>query len=230
MAACNSVKTRRQKSRLVGVITKMSELRVAAGMPVPPDLFEIRLDYFVNHADELEAGISILSRPLIITARHPREGGANHLPNKQRRELLKRFLPHARYIDVEMRSIAAMKPILQLARNRKIFRIISFHGLNSMPSVRSLHTKARTAKRSGAAIFKVAARTDTPAQLARLLDFAANPNVDLGVSAMGIGRLGATSRLALAGKSALVYVAIGRPKIAGQLSIGQFRSRLARAT
>ena len=50
-----------------------------ARMANPPDLFEIRLDHLVNVVDELEARLPLLRRPVIITARHPREGGANNL-------------------------------------------------------------------------------------------------------------------------------------------------------
>lgn len=77
----------------------------------------------------------------------------------------------------------------------------------------------------GADIFKVATRTDTPAQLARLIDFAAATDVDIPVSAMGIGELGAASRLLLACcGSALVYVSLGRSDIQGQMSLEQLRT------
>jgi len=85
-------------------------------------------------------------------------------------------------------------------------RIISFHDFDSTPTARSLRAKARAAKLRGADIFKVATRTDTPDQLARLFDFVANKEVDLAVSAMGIGKLGAISRFVLARRgSALNY-------------------------
>ena len=48
-----------------------------------------------------------------------------------------------------------------------MWRIISFHDLKATPDYRDLQAKARRAKSLGADIFKVATRTDTPAQLAR---------------------------------------------------------------
>src|SRR4051812_12304490 len=112
---------------IVGVVTTLHELRLAEGMPSPPDLFEIRLDHLVNVADKLEARLPVLRQPLIITARHPREGGANNLSVAQRRTLLLRFMPLAQYLDVELRSIRSLRAVVRAAQERKIKRILSFH-------------------------------------------------------------------------------------------------------
>jgi 3-dehydroquinate dehydratase I len=88
-----------------------------------------------------------------------------------------------------------------------------------------LQAQARAAKRYGADFFKVATRTDTPTQLTRLIDFAAASGVDIAVSAMGIGKLGAASRVLLARcGSGLVYVSLGRSDIEGQMSLNQVRA------
>jgi 3-dehydroquinate dehydratase type I len=85
--------------------------------------------------------------------------------------------------------------------------------------------KARAAKSHGADIFKVATRTDTPAQLARLLEFITNKDVDLAVSVMGLGKLGALSRILLAHYgSALIYASLGASQIEGQMSLEQLRA------
>ena len=190
----------------------------------PPDLFELRLDHLVGIVNELENKLPMLPAPLIITARHPREGGANNLSIKQRRELLLRFLPRARYVDVELRSAKALRSFLEIARQKNVRRIVSFHNFSSTPSARSLRARARAAKSCGADIFKVATRTDIPAQLARLLDFIANKDVDLAVSAMGIGKLGRISRIELMRRgSVLNYAHLGRARIAGQPSLHDIR-------
>ena len=140
-----------------------------------------------------------------------------------------RFLPQARYVDVELRAALSFRSLLDLARRKNVRRIISFHDFDSTPTTRSLRTKARAAKSRGADIFKVATRTDTPEQLARLFDFVANKGVDLAISAMGIGKLGAISRFVLARRgSTLNYASLGPSKIEGQLSIQQLRSALGR--
>src|SRR3954447_22287095 len=108
------------RKKIVGVVTTLRELRKATGMCPPPDLFEIRLDHLAPCLDELEPVLSTLPRPLIITARDPREGGANKLSIKRRRELLLRFLPFAKYIDVELRSANILRPVLNRARNKNV--------------------------------------------------------------------------------------------------------------
>jgi 3-dehydroquinate dehydratase-1 len=209
----------------VGVITSPAEFDFAIRMSEPPDLFELRLDRLVRVIDRLENKISRFRVPLVITARDPMEGGANRLSPSERHNLLARFLSRARYIDVELRSAPVFVSLFRLARRQNVRHIISVHHLKSTPSPNRLRAQARAAKTFGADFFKVATRTDTPAQLTRLLDFAAAKDVDIAVSAMGIGKLGATSRqlLACCG-SALVYVSLGRSDIEGQMSLDQFRA------
>jgi len=227
---------------IVGVIASPADLRFAIAMRDPPDLFELRLDHLCGMADQLERKMSILSAPVIITARDPREGGASNLSLPERRDLLLRFLPYAKYVDVELRSAHAFKSLLARARKQNVRRILSFHNFRSTPSPRSLRAKAALAKAHGADIFKVATRTDKLAELSRLVDFLISEDVcravgrrgdrrrvDLAVSAMGIGKLGAISRLLLArGGSVLNYASLHRSQIEGQLPIEMLRSALLR--
>ena len=228
-----------RRPRVVGVIMSQTDLDLAIRMRERPDLFELRLDHLVRPpsvaaatcgateiVDELQEKVSRLRAPLIVTARHPQEGGANKLNLRQRRDLLSRFLPHARYIDIELRSAAGLHSLSKLARKKNVRRIISFHDLKTTPDLRGLQVKARRAKSLGADVFKVATRTDTPAQLARLLDFITKKDRDLAVSAMGIGKLGAISRVLLAYRgSALVYGSVSAASdIEGQMSLKQLRT------
>ena len=86
--------------------------------------------------------------------------------------------------------------------------------------------KARAAKACGANIFKIATRTDTPIELTRLLEFLTRKKVNLSVAAMGIGKLGAISRILLArAGSALAYASVStETDIEGQLSLEQLRA------
>ena len=215
-----------QHPRVVGVIASRADLDYALRVRKRPDFFELRLDRLAGVVDALEKILPRLRAPLVITARHPREGGANNLTLAKRRDLLTRFLPHAYYVDVELRSASALRSLLTLAKQKKVRRIISFHNFEATPPLRVLHAKARAAKAHGADIFKVATRTDTPIQLAHLLDFIAMRDIDLPVSAMGIGELGAISRVLLArAGSALMYASVaGATDIEGQLSLKQLRA------
>jgi 3-dehydroquinate dehydratase-1 len=215
----------------VGVISSPAELDFAIRIAEPPDLFELRLDHLLRPPFEggsvarLETEISKLAVPFLITARHPSEGGVNRLSARQRHDLLSRFLSRANYIDIELRSAPFFGPLLDLARKRRVRLIISAHHLKITPSPTRLQAQARVAKTYGAEIFKLATRTDTPAQLTRLIDFVAAGAANIPVSAMGIGQLGLASRLILASfGSPLVYVSLGRSSIEGQMSLEQFRA------
>jgi 3-dehydroquinate dehydratase-1 len=146
---------------------------------------------------------------------------------RRRRHLLLRFLHRARYIDVELRSAKELNVVLERARKKKVRLILSFHDFRTTPASGTLHVRARSAKSFGADIFKIATRTDSPAQLARLLEFITKHGSRLGISAMGIGKLGAVSRVALARfGSSLIYASIGEARIEGQPSLAQLRAAL----
>jgi 3-dehydroquinate dehydratase-1 len=212
--------------RVVGVIASRADLERALRMRRPPDLFELRLDLLADVADRAEKVLPKLRAPLIITARHPQEGGARELRLRHRRDLLARFLNHADYMDVELRSAGALPSLLKLAHNKNLRRIISFHNFKSTPSVQILSAKAREARSHGADIFKVATRTDTPMELGRLLEFMTSSRLDLALAVMGIGKLGAISRVVLArAGSVLIYASVGAASdVEGQLSLEQLRT------
>jgi 3-dehydroquinate dehydratase I len=215
----------RQRPRIVGVIASRGDLEQALRMRRPPDLFELRLDRLTG-VDRIETKLPKLRAPLIITARHPNEGGNGSLSLRQRRALLSRFLSHAEYLDVELRSARALRALLAIAKTKNVRRIISFHDFRSTPNARLLLAKAHNAKALRADIFKVATRTDTPMELGRLLEFATKNRVNVRLAMMGIGRLGAISRVLLArAGSVLIYASVGAATdVEGQLSLEQLRA------
>ena len=212
--------------RIVGVIASREDLEQALRMRRPPDLFELRLDRLAGIVDRVETKLPKLRAPLIITARHPNEGGSGRLSPRQRRALLSRFLAHADYLDVELRSAHALRALLAIAKAKNVRRIISFHDFKSTPSARLLVAKAHNAKALRADIFKVATRTDTPTELGRLLEFLTKNRVNVRLAVMGIGRLGAISRVLLArAGSVLIYASLGpATDVEGQLSLEQLRA------
>ena len=216
----------KRRLRIVGVIASGADLDRALRMRRPPDLFELRLDCLADAADQLQDTLPRLRAPLIITARHPQEGGAGKLSTRKRRDLLVRFLDHADYLDVELRSASALRRLLAIAETKKVRRIISFHDFKSTPSGRVLAAKGRAASAHRADIFKIATRTDTPMELGRLFNFLTNSRVDLPLAVMGIGKLGAISRVVLArAGSALVYASLSTGSdIEGQLSLEELHA------
>ena len=195
----------------------------------PPDFFEVRLDALAPVADEIEKTIAKLGAPLILTARHPAEGGANSLRASARRNLLERFLPHAAYVDVELRARRECAVVLDSAKSRRVRTILSFHDFGRTPSTTVLLDKASAAIANGADLFKLATRVDNEAQLARLLAFVERAQREIPIAAMGIGRLGRAARLELLRRgSALNYGYLTAPQAEGQLSVSELQRLLGR--
>jgi 3-dehydroquinate dehydratase I len=215
--------------KIVGVVFSRRDLRRALRMRKPPDFFELRLDRFVHDLAELRAAIPRLPAPFIITARHPAEGGANKLSAAQRRFLLLEFLPHAQYVDVELRSVPAFRSVLDKAAAKRVAVIISFHDFQTTPAAGELDRTVARAISAGARLIKVATRTDTRVQLDILMSFFKRQRRGR-VVAMGIGKLGRASRLELAWRGCVFnYVHLGTRAAPGQLSIAELRRFAARA-
>jgi len=219
---------RRGAPQIVGVIFSRADLQRAIRMRRPPDLFELRLDAFVRHLDELEAAVRRLRAPLIITARHPREGGLNSFSSTHRRRLLLRFLPFANYIDVELRSSSSFKSLLAAARAAHAGLIISFHDFARTPSLAFLQEKMSKVRKLAPDIFKIATRVDSPVDVSRLLEFfEESASERFEIAGMGIGAQGRAARLVLARRgSALNYCHLGQAQAEGQMSIAQLRAAL----
>jgi 3-dehydroquinate dehydratase-1 len=229
MTLPGSVKASAALPLLVAVISSRPELLRATRLRQRPDLFELRLDALAPIADEVERSIARLHAPLIITARHPLEGGQNDLAINLRRDLLVRFLPHAAFVDIELRSAKQLRVVLETAKRRNVRRIISVHELHATPPADRLQMLADAAAATGADVFKIATRTDNPDELERLLAFFDSNKNRLAISAMGIGKLGRASRRLLAARgSALNYAHLGTSAAEGQFSVAEMRRLLCR--
>lgn len=216
--------------KIVGVISSRADLRRALRMRKPPDLFELRLDRLADFISQVDAAFPRLLAPAIVTARAPGEGGANNLIAAKRRTLLLRFLPRAAYLDLELRSAKILEPVLRSASENKIATIISFHDFQTTPPAFRLDDIVSRARSLGASLIKVATRTDTAAQLERLLDFFERHRGRADVVAMGIGKLGRASRRKLVLRGCpLNYGHLGSPGAPGQLSVPELRRFAERA-
>ena len=218
------------RPQIVGVIFSRADLRRALRMRKPPDLFELRLDGLAGCIHEVKSAVTRLGPSLIITARHPREGGAGRLSAPQRRALLLEFLACAQFVDIELRSADLFLPILRATRRRQPVRtIISFHDFERTPSALQLGKVITAACSLGTDVVKIAVRTDTAAQLDTLLDFFDRHRRRMKLVAMGIGKLGRLSRVELARRGCLLnYAHLGAPAASGQLSVEELRRVLSR--
>lgn len=213
-----------QTRRSVAVISSVADLHRAVRLRRPPDLFELRLDALCLELAEVERAIGKLAAPLVMTARHPLEGGAHALTAVQRRNLLSRFLPDAEFVDIELRAASQLHPVLEIARDLEVKRIISVHEFARCPTPRRLRQFADKAAGLNPDVFKIAIQTATAQELDRLLAFFDETKRRMPISAMGMGRLGHLSRVLLARRgSALQYAHLGVSQTNGQLSLAELR-------
>jgi len=200
------------KSAVVGIVDSPEAWRLAARLG--PGALEA-LEWRADCLPELDA-IPSSRFPWILTVRHPLEGGQGGLSTRQREQLFLRLLPGASFVDLELRSMRGLRQVWAEAAARKIRRIASFHKFGGpTPASAKLRELALRAEDAGADVFKIATRTTTPGDIARLLElFSSSP---LPLAVMGMGPLGFSSRLLFAAcGSVLNYGWLHRPNVPGQ--------------
>lgn len=212
---------------VVGTVHSPASLATARRIPPAAlDLLELRVDAFGEDCGPLLSATPRLKLPLIVTVRHPAEGGAHGLSTPQRRSRYLDFLPFARFIDVELRSVEALADVIAAARQLGVQVIVSSHDFRRTPATTELRRRALRAQRAGADVFKVATFARAASDLIRLAAlFAPPPAVPLSV--MGMGALGKVSRL-LFGRlgSVLNYGYLHRPNADGQWEARELKTRL----
>jgi len=206
---------------LVGVIASIDELRLATRMRALPDLFELRLDHLPNLR---ESQLLKLRRPLIITARHPAEGGKKLRTG--RCDLLLKFLLQAKFVDIELRSLRELREVWDQARRLGVGRICSFHDFEGTPQPAVLHKKMLCASKADADVFKVVTRADTLRDLLTLFEFLWSELPSMRLCVMAMGKFGPISRLFFreAG-SFFIYAPLRHPLHHGQLTFRQLRGQ-----
>jgi 3-dehydroquinate dehydratase-1 len=191
------------------------------------DWLELRVDNFFPQVAKLRRAASKLRCPRIVTVRHSSEGGmAGALTPRQRRALYADFLEVADLVDVELRQAAPMKEVIREAAAEGTGVILSHHDFTRTPRPEKLRELALRARDAGADIFKVAAMTRSPRDLAALLQFLADAR-GVPLAVMGMGEYGKISRLALArAGSCLNYGYLGTPNASGQWHAALLKERI----
>ena len=215
----------------VGTINSEASLAAALKLPVGAvDVLELRLDAFSQSPQLLLKAIPRLKAPLLITARHPKEGASAALSPKQRMELYRTFLPYSALLDLEVRSLDSLKSVVQEARSAGVKVIASFHDFKGTPNPERLIEMARKSTRSGADIFKVAATTHSPADISKLLSLFAGTKLPLSV--MGMGPFGKVSRLLFAQAGSVLNYGFldATARVSGQWPAKVLKERIAELT
>lgn len=213
-----------EKSNVVGVIHTPAGFGAARKNPI--DAVEVRADMLPQppSADQLAA----LPLPAILTVRHHDEGGARPIADSERLALYLELLPAAAAVDIEGRSLAGFGELIAAAHKARKAVIVSFHDFEATPALPKLRAWSAKARKGGADVVKIATKTETPADVSRLLTLLGEAEAPLSV--MGMGTLGRASRLLFAkAGSVLNYGWLAEPQVPGQWSAPDLRDLLARA-
>jgi 3-dehydroquinate dehydratase-1 len=192
------------------------------------DLLELRLDQLGLPAADVLERVPGLPLPCLVTARHPEEGGEGGLDADARRALVTPFFGRAAFWDVELRSLPDFGGAIRAAQAAGTAVIGSFHDFDFTPGESVLEGAAELAEAAGLDLVKVATFVKEPADLERLIRFAARPR-RVRVSVMGMGAFGRVSRLVLAKCGSLLNYGYlgGSANAPGQWPAGRLRELLA---
>ena len=213
---------------VVATVHTPQGLQAAARLrPGEIDFVEVRADCFASSATRLPGPLEGLRIPVLLTVRHPAEGGVGNLRASERVRLFEALLPWAAAVDVELRSVAAMHGVLAAAKQQGILRIISFHNFRATPGLAGLRRITAKAAVAPADIVKEAPQLRAPRDLAVLLELQGGARVPM--ATMGMGPLGRVSRLALAAAgSRLNYGYLGSPQVEGQWPAAELAALLGK--
>ncbi|MEI6338866.1 MAG: type I 3-dehydroquinate dehydratase [Verrucomicrobiota bacterium] len=212
------------RANVVGIIHTQAGFKQSQRADL--DAVEVRVDILPR--PPLPAELSVLSHPVILTVRRFDEGGARPLADTTRLALYLELLPAAAAVDLEIKSLRALREVVAATHRTGKPLILSHHDFLATPTLARLRTLAARARDGGADIVKIATTTETPADIARLLTLLDESTTPLAV--MGMGTLGRAARLLFArAGSVLNYGWLDKPQVSGQWGAVEFRALLARA-
>lgn len=159
------------------------------------DLVELRLDLLGCGAEVQEfAARQREIHPLLVTVRHPDEGGAGALTPPQRAAAYDNLFPYASLIDVELQFLGDLAEPWADAARRGILRVASWHRFDSCPELPDLRSRLADMHAAGADLAKFAFMLGGARDLQVIGDLLGGES-PLPLSVMGMGRLAPASRL-----------------------------------
>lgn len=216
----------------VGVIPDVKTLDLWSAMSPKEresicDVIELRLDTLNLPPGAIRTALAGNATPILLTARHPAEGGQGSADSAGRMALIEPLLDLAAIIDLELRSAMEMKPLIDKAHTRSVQVIGSFHDFQATPVDEILRGAISFAQPAGLDGVKLATFINTTADLTRLITLTSEPQ-RLRLSCMGMGPWGRVSRLVLAKCGSLLnYGYIGESNAPGQWPAARLKEMLA---
>ncbi len=191
------------------------------------DALEIRADLFPKALLKPEPLRSLLkdlrrrtSLVLLLTLRSRAEGGKlpRSVDEQDRLALIRAALSEVDAVDVELSADGIAEHVVDEARKRHRWTVLSFHDFKKIPTDRVLQGIVKRFRQLKGDVLKIAAMPKTSADTGRLMAFCAGLEGRRAIIAMGA--LGRSSRIE--GRkwgSCLTYGYVRRPLAPGQISV-----------
>ena len=212
---------------VVGSVSDMAAWNAAcAAETLPCDAVELRADGLPDDTDWAMLADMKCCRPVLVTVRHESEGGLRPMSTEERLRIARTLLPLAAALDWEIAQLPEALELVAEAHAAGVPIIASAHDFEKTPDLESLLEKEQAARALGADVAKFAFRLHCAEDMmtgVQLMRRASGTT-----TAMGMGPLGAVSRLLYAQHGAcLVYGYLGdTPTAPGQWSAALCRQSL----
>ena len=221
---------------LVGANPADLKAQAEIARALQPDLIEWRADYFHDlspvalaaAARELRAAIG--EEAVIFTLRVKSEGGAQYLPQPERRASIEAVLRSGcvDLVDLELASEPEfLAPLLAAAKDSGVTVILAFHDFQATPSNEELLAKVEAMRLAGADVAKLAVMPRAADDVFRVFQVTAEarrryPALPLAI--MSMGALGSITRVANFLYGSDMAFAVGKAASApGQIPIADAR-------
>lgn len=212
---------------VVGSVSDLAAWNDAcAAAELPCDVVELRADGLPADSDWAALAQMRCCRPVLVTVRHESEGGLRPMDTAERLSIARALLPLASALDWEIAQLAEVPELVDEARAAGVPIIASAHDFEMTPALESLLEKEQLARTLGATVAKFAFRLHSAEDMMTGVQLLRRSS---GITtAMGMGPLGAVSRLLYAQHGAcLVYGYLGTsPTAPGQWSASLCRQAL----
>lgn len=212
---------------VVGSVSDLASWRAAcAAGTLPCDVVELRADGLPADTDWAALAAMQCCRPVLVTVRHESEGGLRAMDAAERVRIARTLLPLASALDWEIAQLPAAQDLVAEAHAAGVPVIASAHDFEKTPALETLLEKEQTARSLGADVAKFAFRLHSAEDMMTGVELLRRASGC--TTAMGMGSLGAVSRLLYAQHGAcLVYGYLGdTPTAPGQWSAALCRQCL----
>ena len=212
---------------VVGSVSDLSAWQAAcAAESLSCDVVELRADGLPADTDWTAMAQMRCCRPVLVTVRHDSEGGLRPMNTAERVRIARTLLPLAAALDWEIAQLPEVPELVAEAHAAGLPVIASAHDFEKTPALEILLEKEQRARALGADVAKFAFRLHSAEDMLTGVELLRRATGT--TTAMGMGSLGAVSRLLYAQHGAcLVYGYLGdTPTAPGQWSAALCRQAL----